>query len=567
MEPSPVTPFLNATAASNIAYAVSYTLPPTAEDNGFPWQVARFTYGGAGAGDCDADGDIDLFITYGDGSNRPNRLYLNQLSEGNPLQFLDDAANAGVAYSRSDGEGNDRHSSPVFADMDGDGDLDLFLGGLFGDPHKVYANRGDCSFDDVTTGSGLDALVVDHTISAAFGDYDLDGYLDLFLAHWGADDEYPPDGESEHLFRNISGNGQIRFTNVSLGSGVTESLIAARQVVEDFDTIPVNIDYTLTPTFARIDDDIWPDIAIVGDFFTTQLLLNEGPVQPGHFYDGSSEPVRSVQFGMGSALGDVDNDGDLDWFVTSVNALGTWNNILPNGNRLLENSGNEFVTSPLQGSVAAGGWGWGACFLDVDNDGHLDIYHTNGWPVEWAGTDFSSDRSQLFVMSDSGDFLDRAGLMGVNDATSGRGVVCADFDQDGDTDILQLTNSLPNSATLWENVSAAASNNFLRVRLVGLSPNTDAAGARIFATVGNQTQMREITIGSNFTSQNPTVQVFGLGTATSVDELRVEWPGLMPGPQAPVWSRTNVPAGVTGQTLVICHPDLMPQPADCTSSD
>jgi hypothetical protein len=137
--------------------------------------------------------------------------------------------------------------------------------------------------------------------------------------------------------------------------------------------------------------------------------------------------------------------------------------------------------------------------------------------------------------------------------------VCADFDHDGDIDILELTNAAPNSPRLWENRRAAAGRNFLRVKLEGLPPNTEAAGARIIARIGDTEHMREIMIGSNFTSQNPTVQIFGLDSSTTVDELLVEWPAIDSG-SGPVQLGTllngPIAASQPGQTLVIRHPEL-----------
>lgn len=542
--------FVDATAASNISIITKFTQPFGAPDG-----VEPVSYGGVAAGDCDGDGDIDLFLTSGDYG--PNRMYLNRLSAGGPLQFEDTASSAGVANSRTDGRGNDRHSGPIFADMDGDGDLDLLFGALFSDPVKVYANRGNCVFDDVTSGSGLDALLAPQTISAAFGDYDLDGKVDLFLTHWGS-----PiggvNGQTEHLFRNVSGAGGIRFENVSAVSRIGP-LIAAHSLG--------NHDYTFTATFARINDDLWPDITLAADYGTAQIFLSD-PAARGTFIDATNAAVRSVEYGMGSAIGDYDFDLDLDWFVTSISGLGP-TGLGATGNRLFQNPGGDLMTSGLVNVTTAAGvghgmWGWGACFLDIDNDADLDIYHTNGYPGEIQLDNYREDRSRAFISAGNGTFVNRADLLGLDDLHDGRGVVCADLDHDGDMDILQTTNDGTNSATLWANSSAAAGRNFLRVRLVGLPPNTQAAGARIFARIGSRTQMREIMIGDNYTSQNPTVQVFGLATSASVDELRVEWPPLAPGPtQPPATVRILVPASVAGTTLVLCHPQLAPAPPGC----
>jgi hypothetical protein len=579
--PTPAQRFQDVTAASGLAFVVGFTRPSLGGDNSN--EVTESTFGGVAAGDCDNDGDIDLFITYGDtdgnGPGGPNRLYLNDRNgsagpgTGIPLRFHDVAATAGVANTRGPGAGNDRHSGPTFADMDGDGHLDLFIGGLYGDPNRVYRNNGDCSFEDVTAGSGLETVhdLIDNTISAALGDYDLDGDIDLFLTHWGSSDTLwaeQPDGVSQHLFRNISIEGDIRFENVSAETGVSRLLTLRRSG----SSASVNKDFTFTPGFARMNDDPWPDIALASDFHTAQLLLNDIAGR-GEFIDATNDAIYSVQYGMGSAIGDFDSDGDLDWFVTSIFSeddppVGFEQST---GNRLLENPGGDLISENLinitdAAGVADGGFGWGACFIDLDNDQDLDIYHTNGWYQAYLGTPYESDFSRVFVSTGSGSFVEQARALGLDDDDSGRGVVCADFDLDGDVDILQLTDDRNNSATLWANVSAAAGRNSLRVKLVGLPPNTEAAGARIHVSIdpNEATQMREVMIGSNFTSQNPTEQVFGLGADTIVSELIVEWPWTVPSPgaaptQPSDTQLTAVAASAPGETLFICHPGL---PAD-----
>jgi hypothetical protein len=215
------------------------------------------------------------------------------------------------------------------------------------------------------------------------------------------------------------------------------------------------------------------------------------------------------------------------------------------GNRLYRNEDGAFVDVTDEAGVASDGWGWGACFIDFENDGDLDIYHTNGWTLTDEFHDFSIDTSRAFVANGAGQFEDRSVEIGLVDTQQGRGVVCADFDNDGDVDILQLHRSSDVAATLWRN--DAEGNNFLSVKLNGLSPNTEAAGGRITITVAGAKQMREISIASNFVWQNPTVQTFGLGTSSQVDELTVQWPdGRMS-------TLANVQAG---QLISVNHPDL-----------
>ena len=177
------------TAESGIGFQHGYENPTA-------YSMPEMFAGGAAAGDYDNDGDIDLFIVRGDMG--PNLLYSNR-GDGS---FIEVAEHAGVAYTKSPaGSQNYRHSGPTFADLDGDADLDLFIGGIEGDPSKIYRNNGDGTFSDVTAGSGIDNMGARYTISAAFGDYDLDGDLDMFLSHWGTPRTVGNPGRTEHLWR------------------------------------------------------------------------------------------------------------------------------------------------------------------------------------------------------------------------------------------------------------------------------------------------------------------------------------------------------------------------------
>ncbi len=531
--------FTNATDAFGILFLRGYA--PTGVDSEFAQDAdVREFAGGVAAGDYNDDGWVDLFIVRGDIG--PNLLYRNK-GDGT---FEDVAADAGLAYTKSATE-NYRNSGPGFADMDGDGYLDLFIGGLEGDPAKIYRNNGDGTFEDVTAGSGLEAMNARYTISSAFGDYDLDGDLDMFLAHWGTPREVGAQVNTENLWQNVTEGGVIRFADVSLASGISPSIIDD-DPQESFGE-PNRYDYTFSPTFARITNDRYPDLVIASDFRTSRYYTNDGD---DTFTDTTNRDVIIDRNGMGSTLGDYDGDGDLDWFVSSI-----WTDpeirtekFFTVGNRLYRNDGGEFADVTVEAGVRDGGWGWGSCFADFDNDGNLDLYHTNGWPhvEQFTAYSFDTDTSRLFMSDGEGVFTELSREAGIVDNERGHGIVCGDFDNDGDVDIFQMHRNEVNAGTLWRNDSSE--NNYLRVKLNGRAPNTAAAGARITLTVNGENQLREIMIGSNFTSQNPLVQVFGLGSNTQAN-VTVEWP---PDDQDPDGQTTMMPNVEANKLLTIAHP-------------
>lgn len=512
--------FAEATNGSGINFGVGYS-----ENPGDNPEVTLFA-GGVAAGDYDNDGDIDLFVVRGDSGS--NMLFRND--GGNA--FTDVAGAAGVALT--DGAGNYRHSGPMFADLDGDTDLDLFVGGVQGDPSKLFRNNGDGTFADVTQGSGINLLAAEHNISAAFGDYDLDGDLDMLVAHWGTYRSNAVPGDTEHLWRNDSTLAQLQFVSVSVESGLSPDIIN----YPDPFSGQADQDFSFSPAFVRLNGDLYPDVIMVSDFGKSQVFMNN---QDGTFTNTTDVDVITDTNGMGSTLGDYDNDGDLDWFVSSIYRQGR---IGTNGNRLYRNDGGTFVDVTDTAGVADGGWGWGACFIDFENDGDLDIYHTNGWQL-MTEDDYTIDTSRAFVSNGQGVFVDEANDLGLFDNGQGRGVVCADFDRDGDVDVFLWSSQGATAGRLFRNAERV--NNYLRIKLRGTSPNTEAAGARIHATVGTVTQMREISIASNFISQNPTEQVFGLGNASQVDMLSVEWPD---------GQVSNLGIVQANQTMTIDHPDL-----------
>lgn len=466
----------------------------------------EWSTGGAASGDYDGDGFVDLYVV--GGSAAPNRLFRNR-GDGT---FEEVGEAAGVAVTGQISVG------PSFVDFDGDGHLDLFVGALLCRPKagfcdgtsvpqrgqvKLFRNRGDGTFADVTEHSGL--RFTRDVFSASWADFDRDGDLDLFVTHWG---DFRPPGSSEHLWRN---NGDGTFTDVSIRAGLT--------VAYTFVTGEIG-DLSFTGNFADLDDDGWLDLLVAGDFRQSKVFRNRGGA-----FEETTSAVISDENGMGAAVGDYDNDGDLDWFVSSIwdpDQNNEDNNWYVSGNRLYRNRGDgTFEDATDFAGVRQGYWGWGATFADLDNDGWLDLFHVNGWrPDDPAAREFHHDPSVLFVNQRNGRFLEQAERLGVRDTGQGRAVVAFDADRDGDLDL--FVGDLSGPARLYRNEQAPG--NFLSIRLRGSGANREAIGARIWVRTSNLVQMRELRCGNNFVSQDPTEAHFGLGQASVVEELRVRWP-------------------------------------------
>jgi hypothetical protein len=350
-------------------------------------------------------------------------------------------------------------------------------------------------------------------MGVAMGDYDADGYLDILTS----DHSRPMTNNGARLLRNLGATNPGYFQDVTQATGI--GVFRAPLHVQ-------NIVYRFQPQFADVDRDGLTDILFSADDGTSQLFWNNGN---GTFTDGTIPAgVGTDKSGMGSALGDYDGDGDLDWMVTAI--YDTTVLASSPGNRLYRNNGNRTFTDVTTGSgvrnSGAGqelSWGWGVDFFDYDNDTRLDLMMTNGWA---SLGDYPNDDTTLRRNNGDGTFSDVTAGSGITDTGQGRGLLTLDYDVDGDLDAVVVNNV--GAPILYRNDGGNESD-WLRVKTVGTVSNRDGVGARITITPDmaqpETIQYREIFTGNSFLSQSEMTAHFGLGAdAEAVDRVVIRWP-------------------------------------------
>ena len=456
---------------------------------------ARKLSGGIAAGDYDQDGDVDLYIV-GQTTNS-NHLYQNQ-GDGT---FIEVGSQIGVDVTHWG-------SGPAWGDIDGDGDLDLFVGAIDGNSFHMFENRAneeEGKFVDITDRSEIIGGAK-NIVSALFFDYDVDGHLDLLLTHW---DSYASGEFDTHtLYRN---NGDSTFSSVGLETGISQQFADGTH------------DWSFTPNLSDIDNDGDYDLLLVADFGESQVFQNNGD---GTFDNITDKSVIRDQHGMGAAVGDFDNDGYMDWFVTSIYDLDVSNGTRF-GNRLYRNLGRgRFEDISVAAAVDDGAWGWGACAGDFDLDGNLDIVQLNGWnriTLEGARKDYSDLPIRFFRNRGTRQivFDEIAEDAGIDNDGQGRGLACFDADRDGDLDIVVMNNS--EDHIVYYRNETPSDHNFLTVRLKGITDNRMGVGSRITITTKEGKQIRELGGSNNYVSHNPLEAHFGLANADFAD-IEVRWP-------------------------------------------
>jgi ASPIC and UnbV/FG-GAP-like repeat len=454
-----------------------------------------FRTGGAAAGDFDNDGWVDLFVTR---LNARPLLYRN-MGDGT---FQDVAVAAGFMTSLL-------ANGAAWADIENDGDQDLYVTSSGGTRFYMYVNNGNGTFSEQAHARGAAiAGVFRYGQSVTFGDYDGDGYLDIHTNDWATDTSV----STSRLLRTLGAANPGHFEDVTEAAGLN---VFRPSHFADGSTD--SNAYRYSSTFTDLDRDGDPDLAIAGDFLTSQLFWNNGD---GTFTDGTAATgVGTDEDGMGSAIGDYDGDGQLDWFVSAL--VDVPGGFPPHsGNRLFRNNGDRTFTDQTDfAGVRNSGWSWGTTFLDHDNDRDLDLFVTNGWDTT------SSDQSHLY-RNDGGVFTDVSNAAGVIDTGMGRGLLSFDYDHDGDLDVFIVNHGA--QPILYRN-DGGNDNGWLRIKVQGTESNKDGLGTFITVdpdgSVFGDELVREINLGSNFLSHNELIAHFGLGpNPDHIDSMTVEWP-------------------------------------------
>ena len=507
---------------------------------------------------------------------------LPALSIESPIHFTDVTDSAGIHFKHADGAAGEFHlpetlgAGGAFLDYDNDGDLDLYLVNSAA-PSMLYRNNGDGTFADVTATAGV-SNQESYGHGIAGGDYDNNGYVDIYVTNFGAN----------RLYHN---NGDGTFTDVTDKSGTGDSRWSSSATFFDYnsdgdlDLYVVNyLNYKLdvsypscfeTPAFgatekvrgychpkhfegapdrlyrnngdgtftdvteaanvrdpggmflgkglgvvaADFDADGNPDLYVANDDTPNYLFYNKGD---GTFAEiailtGCAYSADGIaQAGMGVDAGDYNGDGFLDIFVT---------NFSYETNTLYRNNGDGTFTDVSYkaqlGEESYLSLGFGTGFFDADNDGHLDIFVANGhiFPTVEQTTDVLSYKQPNQLFWNQGDATFAEIRFDKRPAVS-RGTLFGDYDNDGDTDL--LVTQLNGTVTLLRNESQT-SNNWLRIKLIGTRSNRDGIGTRITLTIGPESQTREVRMGSSYLSSNDPRVLFGVGQRTTVDQLKIRW--------------------------------------------
>lgn len=431
-------------------------------DHSYPVHMGA---GGISFVDFNQDGWDDLTMATGPGES----IHFYQNNNGNfeQIDLIDT---------------EDLIKSVLWVDYNNDGLKDLYVV-RFDNYNQLFKNQGSLNLVEVTASAGL-PLITKRCFGATFGDVNRDGWLDLYYV------ERRTSGESaQNQMRLFMNNADGTFTDESFERNAA-----------DQGRLP------FCSAFFDFDNDKWPDIYIANDKLTQNTFLQSNQ---GTYIDRSSE--LDINFPMNAmcvALGDVDKNGFMDVYVTNTEE----------GSILLRNNQGESFDQVAQpfGVSFEEGIGWGANFVDADNDGWVDLYVSG--MIEGA-----DEVSSAFYRNLEGELFDEPGGGFLGDTVSSYNNAIGDYNNDGYADIAVI-NWMPHKSHLWKNQSTQ-NNNWIKVNLEGVFSNRDGIGASVCVySNGLAANCQFTTCGIGFLAQNSENLIFGLGEAVEVDSVVVVWP-------------------------------------------
>ncbi len=571
-------PLSNSTPASTDAKTRFVSLPPAQTGVDFTsrldWNHPRgllfhggFACGGIAVGDVDGNGLPDLFFV---GGSERNRLYL----QSSLWKFEERAVVAGhVAGHVGDAWG----TGATLFDIDNDGDLDLYVCN-YDAPNALYINRGDGNFDERASEYGLD--IIDACLMPSVADYDRDGDLDIYLAVNRYLDE--KQFRRSELFVQRDGMEFLRpaaekyFTirrhfnraeQINMWAGRTDRLLRNEGSGKKFTDVSQQMGLergdTLSATWWDYDHDGWPDLYVANDLAAPDRLFHnhrDGTLQDVALHSLPHTPWLA----MGASAGDINNDGLVDMLVADMSFqthfkekvfMGDMSSKFRNAeffphtqlmrNALFVNTGTEhFQEAAYLAGLASTDWTWSAKLADLDNDGRLDAFFTNGSPVNLSGSaeletlgadsevidtsvlrkryrDLPPVLEQNLAYQNLGElrFVDQSASWGLDDVGMSFGAVHVDIDRDGDLDLVVANLNRP--PLLYRNDSQEPG---VLVQLRGTRSNRFGVGAELTLETEQGRQVRQIYPVAGFQSCQEASVHFGLGSAKEIQKLTVCWP-------------------------------------------